>query len=50
MKIDQFLTAVKIAIDVFRSLASGKVVKRLDQADDAVEIAKAVKKMLKGKK
>lgn len=50
MKIDQWFNAIKIAIQVAQSLGSGKVSKKLEKAEEAVDIAKAVKKMLKGKK
>lgn len=49
IKIDQWLNAIKIAINVGQSLGLGKVSKGLEKADGAVEITKAVKKMLKGK-
>lgn len=49
-KFDQITSAIKIGIQVALSLTSGKVSKGLEKADDAVDIAKAVKKMLKGKK
>lgn len=50
MKIDQLLLALKIGIGVTRSLATGKVAKGLEKADEAVDIAKAVKKMIRPKK
>lgn len=49
MKIDQILNAVKIGLLVARSLASGKLAKGLEKADEAVDIAKAVKKTIKKK-
>lgn len=49
MKIDQILIAIKIGLGVFKSLATGKLAKGLDKADEAVDIAKAVKKLLKKK-
>ena len=50
IKVDQILDALKIAVGVFSSLATGKVAKKLETIDTAVDIAKAVKKTLKAKK
>lgn len=49
MKIDQLLNAVKIGLLVAGSLATGKIAKGLERANEAVDIAKAVKKTIKKK-
>jgi len=50
MKLDDILIAAKIGIGVTKSLMTGKVAKTLEKADEAVDIAKAVRKFLKKKK
>lgn len=47
MKIDQILLAIKIGASVAKSLATGKVAKGLEKTEEAVDIARAVKKMIK---
>lgn len=49
MKISEILNAIKIGTLVAKSLATGKVATTLDKIDQGVDIAKAVKKILKKK-
>lgn len=47
MKLDQILVAAKIGISVFKSLATGKLAKGLEKTEEAIDITKAVKKLIK---
>jgi len=50
MKIDQILLAVKIGVGVGKSVLTGKPAKVLEKTEEAVDIAKAVRKFLKKQK
>lgn len=47
MRFDQILLAIKIGAGVGKSIFTGKTAKVLDKTEEAVDIAKAVKKLLK---
>lgn len=47
MKFDQIMFAIKMGLGVTKSIATGKAAKVLEKADEAVDIAKAVKKFIK---
>lgn len=47
MRFDQILLAIKIGAGVGKSIFTGKAAKVLDKTEEAVDIAKAVKKFLK---
>ena len=44
---DKILLAVKIGVGVGKSVLTGKPAKVLDKTEEAVDIAKAVRKLLK---
>lgn len=50
MKLDKILTAIKIGAGVGKSLVTGKPAKVLDKIEEAADIAKAVKKLIKKSK
>ena len=50
MKIDQIITGIKIAVLVGKAIITGKHSETLDKIDQAADIAKAVKKTIKGNK
>lgn len=50
MKLKDLFKAVKIAGLVGKSIATGKVAKTLDKITDAVQIAEAVRNLLKNNK
>jgi hypothetical protein len=47
MKFDQLMLAIKIGAGVGKSLMTGKPAKVLEKTEEAVDIAKAVKKFIK---
>lgn len=47
MKFDQIMLAIKIGAGVGKSIFTGKAAKILDKTEEAVDIAKAVKKFIK---
>lgn len=47
MKLKTFLTALKIGVNVTKSLATGKVAKALTTADESIVIAEAVARTIK---
>jgi hypothetical protein len=47
MKFDQIMLAIKIGAGVGKSVLTGKPAQILEKTDEAVDIAKAVKKLLK---